>query len=423
MLIEFSVSNYRSISSTQSISMAAGSSSDVRRHYSFETGHRTVPYILKAVGIYGANGTGKSNIINAFSFMRMFVIGSAKDSQSGDAINVNSFAYDIDDGDGRSQFEIVFLSDGIRYQYGFVVDRHKVWEEWLYASPNEGRSQRWFERSYDESVGDYNWYINQNIKGQKEVWKTSTRENALFLSTAIQLNADYFLNAFSWFKMRLRVLQGSVDMTLHTARRCQSPEFSKKIVRFLNEIDIDVQDIRVDEREIPKSSLSIFTEDFKESLKKYTNSKMADIFFGRKNKSGKMVYLPIAEESDGTQRLFSMASAIIETLENGYILVIDEPSNNLHSLAFQHLISLFYRPDINRGSGQILFTSHEAGMMIHRLLHHDQIYLTEKDENFATQLFPLSSFKIRKNDAIHKAYLAGRYGGIPHIRSVEEYEE
>lgn len=419
MLIEFSVANFRSILDKQTLSMAAGTSREVQGKYSFASGHRAVPNVLRAAGIFGPNASGKSSIVRALGFMRDFVIDSAINSQQGEEIDVSSFLFDSNSIDEPSEFEIVFISEGTRYQYGFRVDRERVWEEWLFAVPNNGRTQRWFHRLYDVDIGETEWYINQSIKGEKEIWKKSTRDNALFLSSAVQLRAEVFQDVFSWFRKRLRVITSGQRLSeFHTGVRCKNQETKEKILRFLNFADMHIVDIAAKEHEWSEDMIpGNVPGDIRSAIsRQMAGSKLLEISVGHKNDRGEIVYLDFAEESDGTQALFSLTGPWLDVLENGWIVVVDELSNSLHPYAFQYMVNLFHDTNVNSLNGQLIFTSHDTTIMSGRQLHHDQIFLIERDNRQATRITPLSDFKVRQNEAIQKGYLGGRYGALPNIR-------
>lgn len=418
MLVEFSVTNYRSILEKQKFSMVAGSSREIRGKYSAASGHKSVPNALKAAAIFGPNASGKSTLVMAISFMCDFVISSAKESQEGELVNVTPFKFTRASRDNPSEFEIVFIHDGSRYQYGFSVDEIRVYDEWLFVIPSGGRSQRWFERVYNRDNQSYEWYVNPSLKGEKEIWKKSTRDNALFLSSAVQLRAEPLKAVLSWFQQKLRIIESSERPSpAYTASDCKSEEKKKKILNFLNFADINIVDISVKEKEFSEDMLPPSTPaDIKESLKKrLANEKFISFSAGHQGEDGEIVYLDFNEESDGTQVLFSLAGPWLDVLEKGRVLIVDELSNSLHPLALQYLIELFYDPTVNTGNAQLVFTSHDTSIMSGRLLHPDQIWLIEKNQKQATQLTPLSDFKVRQHEAIQKGYLGGRYGALPNI--------
>ncbi len=206
MLVEFNVTNYRSVCETQTLNMSASKTGGLEDNC-FVSGIRRIPNLLSSVAMYGPNAAGKSNFIKAISFMKNFVMTSSKDKQEGDSINVEPFKFNYDKRNSFSEFEVAFIKNAVLYQYGFSVTKTRVINEWLVAYP-EGRPQRWFDRQYDSDNNSEDWYLGSKLFGNRRVWEKATRSNALFLSTAIQLNSDQLKPVFEWFK-ELKVMAQS----------------------------------------------------------------------------------------------------------------------------------------------------------------------------------------------------------------------
>ena len=191
MLIEFKVTNFRSIHNTQTLSMVAGTGTELKEQNMLASGLSSLPDILRSSIIYGPNAAGKSNLLRAVQFMQSFVLTS-QSLQEGQDINVTPFLLNSKSRTEPSEFEVIFAQDKVRYQYGFAVNKVRVMNEWLLAYP-EGRPQRWYERKYDQQKGSDTWYFGSRFSGPRtmiDVWQKATRQNGLFLSTAIQLNSE-----------------------------------------------------------------------------------------------------------------------------------------------------------------------------------------------------------------------------------------
>lgn len=419
MLIEFSVSNFRSIHHRQSISMVPGSSRHVKNRFSHSTSSKDFPHVLRASGIFGPNGSGKSALVRAMDFMRDFVVNSARKGQEGDLIAVVPFLFSQTENTEPSEFEAVFVMDNVRYQYGFTATSGRVHDEWLYVVPASGRMQRWFERTYDPKTAETNWYINQSIRGEREVWRKSTRDNALFLSSAIQLKSDYFRPVFDWFQKNFRIISSSQRLgSAFSAKLCKNPEQRHEILNVLNSVDVGLSDIEIKEEEFSEDHIPNEIPDAirADIIKKMKGTKFHDIKTIRKVTDRGSVCLDLDEESDGTKVLFSLAGPWLDVLKNGYTLVVDELSNSLHPLAFQYLVNLINGPN-NKSGAQLIFTTHDTTILAGKQLHPDQINLIEKNAAFETEIIPLSDFEVRSDEAIQKGYLGGRYGGLPLINS------
>ncbi|MBF0429237.1 MAG: ATP-binding protein, partial [Magnetococcales bacterium] len=233
MLIEFSVTNYLSFCERQTLSMAASGTFRELPENTFATGLAKMPKLLKSTVIYGPNASGKSNLIRAALFMWDFVLNSSK-GQEGDIIDVYPFLLNNKNAQAPSVFEMIFIEDEVRYQYGFAVTRERVMHEWLIAYPS-GRPQRWFERYYDVEAGKEVWNLHKKyMPGNREVWRDATRKNALFLSTAIQLNSASLRPVFDWFDKRLRVFRPHLEISKEfSASLCKDADGRLKVLKFL----------------------------------------------------------------------------------------------------------------------------------------------------------------------------------------------
>lgn len=414
MLIEFQVENFGSIRHRQAFSMAASSGNELADRNTFQTGIPALPRLTRSALVYGPNAAGKSTLAKALAFMRRFVVFSAK-GQEGDPIKVTPFLLDPTLAGAASEFEVTFLAEGIRYQYGFAADARRVSREWLFAFP-EGRPQRWLERTFDPDRNDYVWKISEKVKGAKKTWIDSTRSNALFLSTAVQLNSEQLRPAFNWFSKTLDVLESDQMFAPDfTAKFLDSEKQKQRVLAFLNEADLSILDVKTE-----KSAFSADTlpKDMPVSLRDHLASQLegkeiADFKFAHRGVDGASVYLKEEDESDGTIKMFSLAGPWLDVLENGHVLVVDELSNNLHPLLTRYLVGLFNRP---RGNcPQLIFTTHDTSLMDPQALRRDQIWFVEKDSCNATQIYPLTDFSPRKQEALAKGYLLGRYGAVPYV--------
>lgn len=387
---------------------------------STETGNSFAPNALLTACVFGANASGKSNIVDALSFFGAFVFGSSTQYTLGDEIPFHPFKLDPDFIDQPSSYEAVFISEGSLYQYGFSINAERVWDEWLFERPNEPRSRlrRIFERNYNSKDDIYNWYFNENqLKGDRDAWRTSTRQNSLFLSTAIQLNAETIKPVHNWVKSILRVVPSPERLRdNYTSKKLLDPAHCESITGLLHALGIDFHDIQVEEvdSDLPAEFKEIFRASALEKMRK-DNSKSGsfEVKFRRKNSLGELVQFDLFEESDGTQALYGMAGPIVDVLANGRCLIVDELHNSLHPIALRALIKLFHDPEINKNNAQLIFTSHETSMMDAKIVDRDQIWLVEKSREGKSCLCPLSDFKVRKDASFQKMYLAGKFGALP----------
>ncbi|MDI9335945.1 MAG: ATP-binding protein [Gammaproteobacteria bacterium] len=323
MLVQFSVKNWRSIKDEQTLSMVQAKGNEWEADNTFEAGGALgTPRLLRSLVIYGANAAGKSNIINAMLFMKHYVVGSAQ-KQLGDAIGVQPFLLDASAETAPSEFEMIFLAEGVRYQYGFAATSQRVVEEWLIAYP-KGRPQRWFSRMSVE--GDtYHWEFGSyftGLTGSKQLWQDSTRANALFLSTAIQLNNQQLKPIYHWFRTKLWVIGG--DEGSYTASLCTKAEYRTQILTYLKAADLDIDEVQVETRKVagdlPDHLLEVLNSTLLEKLKA---QEVLDIKTVHRFAQGRSIHFSMDDESDGTQRFFALAGPWIESLEKGSIVLVD----------------------------------------------------------------------------------------------------
>lgn len=404
MLIEFSVTNFRSIRETQTLSMAASKyDKELVETNCTETPVSGLPRLLRSAVIYGPNAAGKSNLLKALGFMKNFVLQSHS-LQEGESIDVVPFALAVDTKHEPSEFEIFFIQDSIRYQFGFAANGHLVTKEWLYSYP-KGRVKRLYERAYDPATNDYKWY-DPSLNGPKELWKKSTRKNALFLSTAIQLNSEQLKPVFNWFQTGLQVVFPSGEISLHNSvTQCATDEGRENIMEFMNAADLSIAGIEVHRAVTTLDTVNEQSPKDRPSL----------IRFQHKSDTGELLTLNFSEESDGTQKLFSYAGPLLDVLAIGRLLVVDELDTSLHPLMVRFLISLVHNPAINKHNAQLIFTTHDTSVLDPDLYRRDQIWFVEKAKDQSSRLYPLSDFSPRKGEALERNYLHGRYGALPFI--------
>ena len=406
MLISFAVKNYRCFADEQILSFEAGSSQTVK-DYSFATGHPAAPRLLQSACIFGPNGAGKTTFVNAMGFFQWFVLASARMVQVGDEIDVTPFLLDTKRSGQPSAFEACFIHEGNYYKYGFAVDRKRVWEEWLFTRDAKPYSKlrKLFERKYIPQKEDYVWSISQEGENER-ICKSMTRYDALFVTTAHQLNSNKFAVPFAapfdWVDGRLRIIG---DGTLHRyktvpsnfASICVSDSKKKaQVLEMLQGLDCTITDF----------NCTIVT-------------RQPVMWFYHRHQNGEEVPFDFADESEGTKVFFNLAGQLIGVLDNGYTLVIDEIHNGLHPLALRKLLGLFHDSENNKHNAQLLYTSHETSVMRDDFVHKDQVWFAEKDKGEKASLYALAEFKeIRNLASFQKAYLDGRFGAVPRLKRI-----
>jgi len=416
MLIEFRVKNFRSFRDEAVLSLVARPDKGLRENTKSIASFGNRSLLLSAV-IYGPNAAGKTNLIAAAQFVDKF-INTSGDRKINSPIDVKPFLLTEDLYQNPSEFEISFIDDeGIRYQYGFHLTTEKVVREWLIAYP-KGLPQTWYERNNDNDLGSGpNWYFGPSLKGKNNNVAELTRPDVLFLSNAAKFNHRQLSKVFAWFQKSLHVIDFEIASQVFpviSAKMAQEDKNSQFAIRRLLEIadfgisGFDVREETYTEKDLP-DDMPI------ELRKQLVNQKHIDVFMQHQVKENITISFPIEEESSGTQRFFALSGPLNEVLKNGWTLFIDELDASLHPLLVRYLISLFHNPVSNPKGAQLIFNTHDTTLMDCCLFRRDQIWFVEKDNNGCSHLYPLLDFSPRKDEALAKGYLMGRYGAIPFL--------
>ena len=391
MLIEFSVTNYKSIKERQTLSMVASKNketADVQLLDTAAAGPGT--QLLPSAAVYGANASGKTNLLNACLCMRKIVRSTTVESK-GKPLPVLPFKLDPETRNAPSEFKIVFIANGVRYQYGFAATQERITEEWLYASP-KNRSQRWFTRSWKNEK--YQWHFGASLKGEKHLWQKATRDNALFLSTAVQLNSQQLQPIYDWFMSVADTTEPQGWSPEFSVLVCQNEDVKKSMLGLLKIADLGIDDLQI---------------------------KGDEVYTVHKDATGEDILFPHDHESRGTKNFFSIVGPWISILGNGCVLFADELHSSLHPKLFEFLLSCFSKKNLNLHNAQLIFTTHDASILNREVLRYDQIWFCEKDYTTqATTVFPLTEFHPRKGrENLELTYLSGCYGAVPYISEAQ----
>ncbi len=416
MLIEFTVSNWRSIKNAQTLSLVKAKGDELEATNTFEPGAPATPPLLRSAAIYGPNAAGKSNLLRALIEMQNIVVGKF---EYGDLLPLQPFRLSTDTDKAPTEFELTFIVNHVRYQYGFSATVERVYEEWLFAYPS-GRPQKWFGRSWNDQKQAYEWEKCSALTGRKRAWQDATRQNELFLKRAVQDNSLQLQPIYDWFRNTLCFINISGARRKFTASLCQEPHYRQKILKFLKAADLGIEDISIQEEQIsathfpnsiPEQHLHEFIAQLDEGEKKLLNVSTV-----HKSMDGYLVDFSIYDESDGTQKLFEFAGPWFDVLSNGHVLLVDELHAHLHPKIVGFLLSLFHNSKSNPKNAQLIFTTHETSILNQEVLRRDQVWLCEKNNEQATIVYPLTDFHPRKGrENIEANYLAGRYGALPYI--------
>lgn len=409
MLLQFSVANHLSIRDRQTLSLVASSLSDAADGL-LEYGGVPNGRVLPAAVIYGANASGKTNVFDAVAFMRHSVLNSHRLGDPEGGVQRMPFLLDPVCGDEASSYEIDFVSEGVRYHYGFECDDAAFTAEWLYAFPR-GRRQVLFERDGQKFV------FGRGLKGRKEIIADITRPNSLFVSAATQNGHEELSRISRYFSS-----MDSVGMSPWMPLQWPSDGIDRRVIEVLRQLGAGITDYRIQKVELLDEDQKSFLQTIKSDLVKMAERhsvSLPAIFdnemleLGHQALDGKTVYLNIVSESAGTQRLLILLTHAFRALDKGQVLFIDELDASLHTQACEEVLELFCSPETNPAGAQIVATTHDTNLLNSRLLRRDQVWFAEKDENGATGLYPLTDIRTRKGDNLEKGYLEGRFGATP----------
>lgn len=419
MLIEFKVKNFRSIREEQTLSLVA---TKANKELSGNVIDRPLKGLaglqfLKGAALYGANASGKSNVLHALMYLSDLVENSATELKPGDSTGAEPFKLERNCLTQPSEFEVTFESDGVRYLYGVAVTAQRIVEEYLYAYP-EGRAQCWCHRSFNNETERYEWEKTAGAFKHDPKLQEYTKANVLFLSQGADLNHQQLTRVYMWFKAQLRFVHLSADdRGIHPGATLDLLENEHaRVVSLLKSADFGITDVKAAEREFDIESAK--NGSIPRLLRRKTDGKFIEtqINLLHLDNDGTPIAMNFDdEESAGTRRFFSLLGPWLDTLEKGYTVFIDEIDTSLHPLLVRELLKLLFCAKNNPNGAQIIFTTHNPVFLDQTLLRRDQVWFTEKDDAGATTLYPLTNYKERGNAALGKRYLTGVYGGIPFL--------
>ncbi|MEG3860207.1 AAA family ATPase [Microcoleus sp. herbarium12] len=422
MLIGFSVGNYKSFKETVTLSMVASSITEDDRELDennvFEINHRLK--LLKSAAIYGANASGKSNLVAAVNFMKWFVLNSSKETQVSEAIDIEAFRLSTETEKEPSFFEIVFLLEGKNFRYGFEINSEQVVAEWLFQSDKDSEIML-FERDFDSFILD-DFPEGQGVSDK-------TRNNALFLSVVAQFNGKLSGKILLWFSKTLQLISGLQDRQYRkeTLESFENDRHRHDIIEFIKKLDLGIADIQIINQPVFLSSnnKALYAKSYGGSLYLDSESKPTVKTVHRKyDADEKQTAIEIFDiekhESEGTNKLFALAGLLLDTLRTGKILFIDELDARLHPLITRELICLFNSNETNPHNAQLIFTTHDTNLLSSKAFRRDQIWFTEKDNKGATDLYSLVEYKVGKDASFERDYIIGKYGAIPFVGNFKE---
>ena len=440
MLIRFSVENFSSFKTRQTFSMIPGRGT-------LKAFHKAAPVdgisVLKAGVIFGANASGKSNLIKAIGFGRSLILRNRK---AGDFISYPKFKLDDKCASLDSRIEYEFRHKGKNFAYGFVFNKQRIKEEWLYQVSKK-KEVKIFERTIDDFDLDYLFKLNKS-KEEKQFLKFTakgTPENNLFLNEIRQRrlkdnvsHIEELSIAFDWFQNALKVIHPDDKYNIGLRFELKDNEkLLQSFEQFLNYFDTGIdgvclEPIAVERMDIPKQVIVKIGEDLlnnssEEKTATILSNKNTTYFisvdeekelsfhkFMTKHIKDQEFLFDTSEESDGTNRIIDFIPLLMDLLKGDNVFIIDEMERSLHPNLIYDLIDLFLEKshDIN---SQLILASHESSLLTQKLLRKDEIWFVVKDERGSSTLHSLEEYNVRFDKRIRKDYLLGRFKAIPKI--------
>lgn len=432
MLLKFQFYNYRSFRDTTELSMVAKGNGEYRSCL--------IPYrtekVLPAVSIFGKNGGGKSNVIRAFWLGVQFICNAQKTQHEKATVPVRPFALNDYSIYKPTGFEYQYVVDGIKYAYGFSATVKEIITEYLYAWP-KGQKSVIFIRDRQS----FSFPVNGEKK-KKELIAEAIAPNQLFFSIACVMNYQPCIDAMKWFREYVFFSKNYSDIPTQLLGYAEDPDMLRAIVSYAKQADLGIEDMTFEVKNEDISELSTDKENLPEgiiqalkqfaaALKDSSDTAELQMKVGKiktsslhkgitKDGRSKEFSLELEDESDGTRRLMSLAPGIERVLKQGGVFLVDEIDRELHPLLAEFIISKFQSPKTNPNHAQLIFTTHDTELLNMELLRKDQVYFVDKDKNSGnSELFNLTELPIHTNDNIRKAYLAGKYGAIPEVDTME----
>lgn len=407
MLIEFNIENFRSIKNKVTFSMVA--TKDKKLDGNLIKSSLNSDSLLKTAVIYGANASGKTNVLLALNFLKALVMNS-HNHQKGQGIKFTPFKLDKKYLSKPTKMSVVFIKDKIKYNYNVSFNKEKVLDESLYHYPNNKKATI-FQRI---NTNEYKFTANE--KEQKLI-SERTLPNTLYLSKATQENFKKTAQAFDWFRDTLQVITatdhpGLADFTVNLLK--ENDESKKYILKALLEADVGIDDISTISKKVSTKELKNIPPELAKMI--FGDKQEVDAYQIQTLHKG-VVFDFQDEESEGTRRIFSLIGPWIDSLRKGRTLLVDELDTKLHHLLNLFLIGLFHDPTQNKKNAQLVFTTHNTNLLDQDIFRRDQIWFTEKNaETGSSDLYSLTEYSPRNDKDIEKGYLAGKYGALPFIK-------
>lgn len=402
MLIRFSFKNFKSFKNENCLDMEATS----LKEHEYNVAKTENGEYLKVSAIYGANASGKTNVLQAFDYMKKRILVSDDSKKNSPIDEENIYSFMINNAPIALEVEILAKNNKI-YKYGFEVLKDTIISEWLFEK-RVNKFYAIFERENN----------NVSMKPNKISDLVNIDERTLFLNiySKIDRNNEDFSNVYDWFVNSMYLDLGNPNFERFINNRVSlkilsDENYKKELLKFIKTFDSGIEGIRT-------------TPDSIEAVK--SNNGIIDIEVLHRGENGELKALPFYLESNGTRKMFHLFDFFMDALKNGMVLFVDELDAKLHPLLTRYIINLFHNPETNIGNGQLIYSTHDTVNLNKDTFRRDEIWFAEKNKDGISTIYSLSDYKINdtkvRNDATYnKDYLSGRYGAIPVLENFVKF--
>lgn len=442
MLIQVAVENYKSIEHEIVFNMIA---SGLKGHpgHKVKTKFNEPAELLRLGAIYGANASGKTNLIKAIHFAKDLIVDG---TQVGERIRVNPFKLSSEYKSAPTTIEFIIYLDEQLYTYGFSVTNKEVIEEWLFAQRPGAKERKLFERvsKNDQAIVKSGKSLEANDYSGKvlQMVARSTRVNQLYLHELIEKNHPGVRNLMNWFKKTLTVIPAVSQYRQLTLRAVKDIDFTEFVSRILKRVGTGIDRVESRKRVVDidrdltmypdalRDDLAANLNEMDENQGIFISSELMQRVYEKKDgdiieyrletihtdKDGNEVAFEIEEESDGTLRLLHLIPLLADIKKESKVVFVDELDRRMHPKLSQTLIKLFDEVNSENSKSQLIFTTHDTNLFDQELLRRDELWIMNKNKYGATNISSIQEFRIRNDKKLDKDYLLGRFGGVPNIR-------
>ena len=415
MLIMFRAKNYTSFKDDVVIDLRKGSYREHPNHIIHGKTHE----VLKSLAIYGANASGKSNLIRAIATFDEIVRSNFFDDEKDDIPNkkVNTRLKPFllsKESDEKIEFEIVFYNEYL-FQYGFSIQKGVILNEWLEVDEslvfNREKTSLKYGSKYEDQLREFSKYREDRL--YISVLDYFISEDPL--KKIIKSFRSFFINQLNLYSELIieSTIKGLNIGLRYSNRLIEDDEFRKKVVTYVQKVDLGIDDIIIEEEMIKTSDTN--------EMEKIPVLKTLHNIYDEKNKVVDTKKFELSYESSGTLRFISFIQQILEIIETGGVFIVDELSSRLHPILTKFIVELFTSSDNKKG--QLIFVTHDVSLMNKDQFRRDEIGLVDKNEKGESKFYTLYDLEVRKDASYDKDYFRGKYGAIPIVDSYNIFNE